>query len=109
MLRGFARNLRGCLRQADILCRWGGEEFIVLLKDTDPTVAQHLAEKIRLLAEQSRYPVGDVVLEVNTSIGLTELAPGDTLHSLLNRADRALYRAKQSGRNRVCVEPGHVS
>ncbi len=109
VLRGFARNLRGCLRQADILCRWGGEEFIVLLKDTDPTVAQHLAEKIRLLAEQSRYPVGDVVLEVNTSIGLTELAPGDTLHSLLNRADRALYRAKQSGRNRVCVEPGHVS
>ncbi len=109
VLRGFAGNLRGCLRQADILCRWGGEEFIVLLKDTDPVVAQHLAEKIRLLAEQSRYPVGDVVLEVNTSIGLTELAPGDTLHSLLNRADRALYRAKQSGRNRVCVEPGHVS
>ncbi len=109
VLRGFAANLRGCLRQADILCRWGGEEFIVLLKDTTPAAAHHLAEKIRLLAEQSRYPVGDAVLQVNTSIGLTELASGDTLHSLLSRADRALYRAKQSGRNRVCVEPGHVS
>jgi diguanylate cyclase (GGDEF)-like protein len=108
VLRGFAANLRGCLRQADIMCRWGGEEFIVLLKDTNPAAAQLIAEKIRLLAEQSRYPVGEQVLQVNTSIGLTELAEGDTLHSLLARADRALYRAKQSGRNRVCVEPAHA-
>ncbi len=109
VLRGFAANLRGCLRQADIICRWGGEEFIVLLKDTNPAAAQLIAEKVRLLAEQSRYAVGDQVLQVNTSIGLTELAPGDTLHTLLSRADRALYRAKQSGRNRVCIEPGHAN
>ncbi len=105
VLHGFALNLQGCLRQSDIICRWGGEEFIVLLKDTGSATAQQLAEKIRSQGEQGRYPFAGVNLQVNTSIGLTELHPGDSLHSLIARADRGLYRAKQSGRNRVCVEP----
>ncbi|MGH8435114.1 MAG: sensor domain-containing diguanylate cyclase [Pseudomonas sp.] len=109
VLQGFASNLQGWLRQSDIICRWGGEEFIVLLKDTSSGTALQLAEKIRNLGEQSRYPFAGVRLQVNTSIGLTELHPSDSLHSLLARVDQALYRAKQSGRNRVCVEPAGVS
>src|SRR5471032_3537676 len=104
VLSGFARDLEGCLRQSEIICRWGGEEFIVLLKDTDSSHAQLIAEKIRQHIEQQRYSYNGQSLQVTASIGLTSLQPDDTLHSLLARADHALYRAKQSGRNRVCSD-----
>lgn len=104
VLAGFAKDLQSCLRQSDIICRWGGEEFIILLKDTNSAHAQQVAEKIRLLAEQHRYTFAGTPLQITVSLGLTEMQPNDTLHSLIARADRALYRAKQSGRNRVCME-----
>lgn len=104
VLAGFARDLQASLRQADIICRWGGEEFIVLLKDTDSARAQMIAEKTRLHVEEQRYAYNGKSLQVTVSIGLTALLADDTLHSLLARADHALYRAKQSGRNRVCSE-----
>ena len=104
VLRQFADVLENCLRQADIICRWGGEEFIVLLKDTDGAHAQEVAEKLRLHTEQRDFSFADKVIRLTTSIGLSSLQPEDTLHSLIARADHALYRAKQSGRNRVCVE-----
>ncbi|MCY1279668.1 diguanylate cyclase (GGDEF) domain protein [compost metagenome] len=109
VLSGFAARLRDSLRQADIVCRWGGEEFIVLLKDTDQQGAYQLAEKLRRLIETSDFPYVDSVLRIEASLGATELRADDTLHSLISRADRALYRAKQAGRNQVCVEPaGHA-
>ncbi|PSS57180.1 GGDEF domain-containing protein [Pseudomonas sp. BBP2017] len=104
VLRQFALVLENCLRQADIICRWGGEEFIVLLKDTDAVHAQEVAEKLRLHTEQRVFNFADKAIKLTTSIGLSSLQPEDTLHSLIARADQALYRAKQSGRNRVCVE-----
>ncbi|MFY0730107.1 sensor domain-containing diguanylate cyclase [Pseudomonas sp. NFX15] len=107
VLIGFARDLQSCLRDADIVCRWGGEEFIVLLKDTDGKTGLMIAEKIRQHVEQQRYAYNGQVLQVSVSIGLTTLQPDDTLHSLLSRADHAMYRAKQSGRNRTCVEMSH--
>ena len=106
VLRRFARQLRSSMRQADIICRWGGEEFILLLKDTDSSTAQQLAEKIRAQTEQSRYPFAGVNLQVTTSLGLTAMRADDSLDSLLGRADKALYRAKESGRNRLCSDPG---
>ncbi|MGE7956656.1 sensor domain-containing diguanylate cyclase [Pseudomonas sp. NPDC089530] len=109
VLSGFARHLQSCLRQSDIVCRWGGEEFIVLLKDTDSATALKIAEKIRLLIERQRYAYEDKTLHLTVSIGLTTLQADDTLHSLLSRADHALYRAKQTGRNRTCVEMPHSS
>ncbi|WP_017901502.1 sensor domain-containing diguanylate cyclase [Pseudomonas asplenii] len=111
VLSGFARNLESCLRQSDLICRWGGEEFIVLLKDTDRASAQSIAEKIRQHVEQQRYGYNGRHLQLTVSIGLTSLRADDTLHSLLARADQALYRAKQSGRNRVCSDvasPAHA-
>jgi diguanylate cyclase (GGDEF)-like protein len=104
VLIGFADDVRRCLRDTDIICRWGGEEFIILLKDTNSSGARRVAEKIRLLAEQHTYVFTGAALQVTVSLGLTELHPGDTLQSLIARADQALYSAKQNGRNRVCTE-----
>ena len=104
VLRGFARSLQGNLRQSDIICRWGGEEFILLLKDTGSSTARQLAEKIRQQTEQELFQFNGVNLRVTTSIGVTELHGDDSLDRLIARADRALYRAKQSGRNRVCED-----
>ncbi|MDD0842039.1 sensor domain-containing diguanylate cyclase [Pseudomonas sp. Gutcm_11s] len=106
VLRGFARSLQGNLRQSDIICRWGGEEFILLLKDTGTTTARLLAEKIRQQTEEELFPFNGVDLQVTTSIGVTELQGDESLERLIARADRALYRAKQSGRNRVCEDTG---
>lgn len=102
VLRGFANKLRDNLRQSDIICRWGGEEFILLLKDTSLEQARLLAEKIRQQTEQSSFSYKGASLPITTSIGLAELHADDSLSELLARADRALYRAKQSGRNRTC-------
>jgi diguanylate cyclase (GGDEF)-like protein len=104
VLRGFAQRLQSNLRQSDIICRWGGEEFILLLKDTGSSTARQLAEKIRQQTEEQVFPFNGVNLHVTTSIGITELHGDDSLDRLIARADRALYRAKQSGRNRVCED-----
>ena len=109
VLIGFARDLQSCLRHADIVCRWGGEEFIVLLKDTDGETGLKVAEKIRQHVKTQRYAYNDQALQLTVSIGLTTLQPDDTLHTLLSRADHAMYRAKQSGRNRTCEEKSHSS
>jgi diguanylate cyclase (GGDEF)-like protein len=108
VLRGFARSLSHSVRQSDIICRWGGEEFIILFKDTDSSKAQQLAEKIRAQAELNHYPFAGVNLRATISLGLTELQSDDSLDTLIGRADRALYRAKESGRNRLCVDSGHA-
>ncbi len=89
------------LRASDIICRWGGEEFLAILKGCNPEDAQGIAEKLRAdLAEQfgsnPQQP-----LTVTISIGLTDFRPDDTLETLLFRADTALYEAKRAGRNRV--------
>ncbi|BAP43717.1 sensor domain-containing diguanylate cyclase [Pseudomonas sp. LJDD11] len=104
VLAGFAEDLKSCLRQSDVICRWGGEEFIVLLKDSDLAGGQRVAEQIRRLAEQHDYFFSGSMLQVTVSVGLTERLPNDNLHDLIARADRALYQAKLSGRNQVCVE-----
>ncbi|MDR0281069.1 MAG: sensor domain-containing diguanylate cyclase [Paucimonas sp.] len=105
VLRQFARLLESSLRQADIVCRWGGEEFIVLLKDTDAARGLSIAEKIRQRTEERQFSFEGKSISLTTSIGLSAFGPGDTLQPLIARADQALYRAKQGGRNRVCREP----
>ena len=106
VLKGFANQLRVSLRRSDIVCRWGGEEFIVLFKNTALDTAQQLAEKLRAQLEQQHFFWEDKALKVTISIGLTNLTGGEGLDGLIARADRALYRAKQSGRNRIASEPG---
>lgn len=80
------------------MCRWGGEEFTVLLPQTDLANAVHLAESLRSAVEQTREPG---LPSITISIGIAQHALSETTESLLRRADAALYQAKSAGRNRV--------
>lgn len=103
VLRRFAGLLAHQVRQADIASRWGGEEFVIMLKETDLASAALLAERIRAATEAEHVEFDGKALEVRVSIGVARLAPSGTLQELLRNADEALYRAKNSGRNRVCL------
>jgi diguanylate cyclase (GGDEF)-like protein len=102
MLRAFAATLRAVLRPTDLVCRWGGDEFVTLLRNTSGAEAEALAGKIRDCVERdlASYPDGGAT-GVGVSQGLADLRAGDDLDALINRADRALYAAKRAGRNKV--------
>ncbi len=95
----FARLLRDSLRSVDTLCRWGGEEFLVVCHETDLEQAAQLAERILATVRQQRFACGR---PLTASAGIAEVQPGDSAASLVQRADAALYDAKHQGRNRAC-------
>lgn len=102
LLRMLARVIREALRSSDLAARFGGEEIVLMLPDTDLEAAAGVAERVRQAAENLRITCDGGALEGATvSIGLAGLAAGDTLESILASADEALYRAKRAGRNRV--------
>ncbi|MEL4886891.1 sensor domain-containing diguanylate cyclase [Pectobacterium betavasculorum] len=88
-------------RDSDQSCRWGGEEFVILLDDCDINAAQQRAEALRHSVETTRIPYREEMIQVTISCGIAERQPNETLSTLINRADIALYQAKQQGRNRV--------
>lgn len=106
LLRGFASLLTQQIRQSDLISRWGGEEFVIMFKDTDLATALILAEKIRAATEAATFDFEGTPLRATVSIGAAKLSSGGSLESLLDEADRALYRAKNGGRNRVCSAAG---
>lgn len=103
VIRHVARLLGEHTRNCDTIGRLGGEEFILLLPETDLPQAQQTAEKLRGLIEHSSIDTGSGPLQITASIGLACLAPGcpAELTALYQAADQALYRAKRGGRNRV--------
>lgn len=103
VLKRVAEFVSSHLRQSDLVARYGGEEFMVLLPDTDLPSAQALAEKLRAGLAQTPFPWEDQVLRLTSSFGVTASTPVTTLDDLYAQADKALYQAKQSGRNRVEV------
>ncbi|WP_274522022.1 sensor domain-containing diguanylate cyclase [Ectothiorhodospira lacustris] len=104
VIRHFARLMRDCLRRMDVPGRVGGEEFSVLLPDTDIDAALHLAERLRARVAEAPVQVDHQQIPVTVSIGLTLLTQADASpYAALQRADLALYRAKDRGRNRVEV------
>jgi diguanylate cyclase (GGDEF)-like protein len=103
VLVAFADCLKATLRASDIVSRWGGEEFIVVLKGATFATAQALAEKIRVQAQLCQVEYGGGRLFFTVSIGLAQGQGGEALEGIVDRADRALYLAKGNGRNRVCV------
>ncbi len=101
VLRDIAACAAGCIRTSDMLFRYGGEEFVLVLSNTDEEGALKLAERIRSTIERLCCSYGETSLGVTVSLGVACCADGDTDRSLFQRADEALLRAKNSGRNRV--------
>ena len=104
VLREFAQRLRKNVRGIDLACRYGGEEFVVVMPDTEPHVAEKVAERIRAeVACQPFVRPGDrVTIEMTVSVGVSSLKRGpDAVQDLMKRADVALYEAKNGGRNKV--------
>lgn len=99
VLKATAAHLQACCRPYDTPARWGGEEFIILLPDTDEEEAARFAERVRLTLREGLAPI--IAFPVTISIGVAQYRPGESLETLIQRADRALYLAKQNGRNQV--------
>jgi two-component system, cell cycle response regulator len=107
VLREFARRLRKNVRGIDLACRFGGEEFVVVMPDTEASIAEKVGERIRAEIERTPFAVGrnGTTIPVTVSIGVSSLRHGpDSVDDLMKRADVALYEAKNGGRNRVVAK-----
>ena len=104
MLREFVRMARHLLREGDLLGRLGGEEFGILLPRTDLSEALKIAERLRERSEMHEVTGSFGQCRYSISIGVAAAREGDTFDRLSVHADRALYAAKHSGRNRVVVD-----
>lgn len=103
VLAAVADAIRGQLRDYDVVGRFGGEEFVILLPHADLTEARRVAERLRGRIGRMRVPVGDAMITVTVSAGVAMMGVhGEDLIELLAAADLALYRAKELGRDRVC-------
>lgn len=103
-LKIVANALQKQLRATDFLARYGGEEFVAILVNSGTNEVAAPLEKLRIAVEKIPFKVKDTPLNITISIGYTELQDGDNIHTAFDRADKALYEAKQTGRNRVCFK-----
>lgn len=107
VLREFARRLRQNMRGIDLICRFGGEEFVIVMPDTEGPVAEKVAERIRAEIARTPFSVGKQgkPVGITISVGVSSVKKqDDNVAELLKRADLALYEAKKSGRNRVVAK-----
>jgi diguanylate cyclase (GGDEF)-like protein len=104
VLRHFAATLHATLRTSDFAGRWGGEEFLVVTPQASADTAAALVERLRDALEAASFDAIVPRLHVTFSAGVAECAPGEDLHLAIDRADRALYQAKQTGRARTVSE-----
>lgn len=103
ILKRVTESMAECVRNSDIIYRYGGEEFIVLLRNTKKPGAKLLAERIRQAVESMHFKYEEFRINITVSAGLASFKKGDTEKTFLDRCDQALYEAKQSGRNCVVV------
>ena len=107
VLKEFASRLRKNVRGIDLACRYGGEEFVVVMPDTEGHIAEKVAERIRAEIEASGFAIRDdgTTIDITASVGVSTLnRPHDSVQALMKRADLALYEAKSGGRNRVVAK-----
>ena len=112
ILTGLVSICQQNLREMDTLARLGGEEFVILLPETDLEEARHIAERLRKTMEHTPIPSDEGPLHVTVSIGVMSqsASPADlSVHRLVQRADQAMYMAKRSGRNQVVIWQAHES
>ncbi len=101
VLKVIGRSIAKRLREVDFFCRFGGEEFVALMPETTAEIAIPVLDKIRDAIANAAFNYKEQPLSITLSIGLTEFRDKDSLNSAFERADQALYKAKQSGRNQV--------
>ncbi|HIP44356.1 MAG TPA: GGDEF domain-containing protein [Sulfurospirillum arcachonense] len=97
VLIGFCENIDNELRNSDIFARWGGEEFVILLKDTSLKMAQEKAEHLRAKIEEQKI----VSVSLTCSFGVVEINENTTMEKVIKQADDMMYLAKRRGRNQV--------
>jgi diguanylate cyclase (GGDEF)-like protein len=103
VIKQLAETIQGCLRESDFLCRWGGEEYLLLMKGCDLNRAQIIAEHLRTTVKEAPIVHEGVSITVTISLGVAEHRDEESNTVMFGRADEALYRAKASGRDRVCT------
>jgi diguanylate cyclase (GGDEF)-like protein/PAS domain S-box-containing protein len=101
VLTGVAATLRGAVRAGDVLARWGGDEFAVLVEAPNGADLLDAAQRLSVLVSQSEVRLAGTSRSVQVSVGGTLAQPDDSAETIFSRADGALYHAKQSGRNRI--------
>ncbi len=106
VLRGVGAILRDNMRVRDIVTRYGGEEFAILMPGTDLADARRAAESLREFIEKTRFEFGGKSLSLTVSLGVAEIQPFEDVPELLKRADQAMYAAKNAGRNRAYWHDG---
>jgi len=107
VLKEFAKRIAANVRGLDLACRYGGEEFVVVMPDTDLAFAYSISERLRQSIETTPVKISRApnMLNITISIGIAKTeGENDTAQALLHRADQALYRAKRSGRNKVVAD-----
>ncbi|MCF6148033.1 MAG: diguanylate cyclase [Candidatus Kuenenia sp.] len=103
ILKTFAELLRKNMKRSDIICRWGGEEFMILLRGTPVDSAVHVAERARRIVEAHAFPPFAGSGNVTISVGCCGVPPDKPIQILIDLADSALYAAKNNGRNQVKI------
>ncbi|WP_339489619.1 GGDEF domain-containing protein [Pseudomonas rhizophila] len=103
VLKGVAEAIKNQLRNVDMVFRFGGEEFLILLSNTSRDAAALVGERLRHAAQAQDYFAAGTRIELTVSLGCATLLPGESVESLLRRADNALYVAKREGRNRLAM------
>ncbi|MBC3345826.1 MULTISPECIES: GGDEF domain-containing protein [Pseudomonas] len=103
VLKGVAEAIKNQLRNVDMVFRFGGEEFLILLSNTSRDAAAMVGERLRHAAQAQDYFAAGTRIELTVSLGCATLLPGESVESLLRRADNALYVAKREGRNRLAM------
>ena len=98
VLKALSKLIKKNIRKIDFAARWGGEEFVILAPETNVEGAKKLAEKLRQAVETYKFPT---VGKVTISLGVAQLEPDEKPEDFIVRADMALYKAKEGGRNRV--------
>jgi diguanylate cyclase (GGDEF)-like protein len=103
VLKAIAATIKAQLRNVDMVFRYGGEEFLILLSNTSREAASMVGERLRYAAQAAEYYADGQLIELTVSLGCSTLLPGESADSLLRRADSALYVAKREGRNRLAM------
>jgi len=103
ILKEVAKTIVSSLRKQDIVARWGGEEFILLLPETDLEGGRTVAEKIRRIIDEYEFKYNNKIIRINLTLGVSEYSIDKSIDGCVKEADKALYHGKNNGRNRVEV------